>query len=45
MTPSVSPMIHVPEVAATAAWYAAIGFTVVETFDDGGDGLDLEPSS
>lgn len=39
MSPSVAPMIHVPDVAATAAWYAAIGFTVIETYDDGGDGL------
>jgi uncharacterized glyoxalase superfamily protein PhnB len=33
-----TPMIHVPDVRATAAWYEAIGFTVLETFDDGGEG-------
>jgi uncharacterized glyoxalase superfamily protein PhnB len=32
-----TPMIHVPDVRATAAWYERIGFTCVETFDDGGD--------
>jgi len=25
-------MIHVPEVAATASWYASIGFTIVDIF-------------
>lgn len=39
MTASVAPMIHVPNVAATAAWYASIGFTVIQTYDDGGNGL------
>ena len=34
-----TPMIHVPDVRATAEWYAAIGFTVLETYDDGADGL------
>lgn len=34
-----TPMIHVPDVRATSAWYETIGFTVLETFDDGGDGL------
>jgi uncharacterized glyoxalase superfamily protein PhnB len=34
-----TPMIHVPDVRATAAWYETIGFTVVETFGDGGGGL------
>ena len=34
-----TPMIHVPDVRATAAWYEAIGFTVLETYGDGGDGL------
>jgi uncharacterized glyoxalase superfamily protein PhnB len=34
-----SPMIHVPDVRATAAWYEMIGFAVVETYGDGGDGL------
>lgn len=32
-------MIHVPNVRATAAWYEGIGFTVLETFGDGADGL------
>ena len=39
MSQSVAPMIHVPDVAAAAAWYASIGFTVMQTYDDGGDGL------
>lgn len=34
-----TPMIHVPDVRATAAWYEAIGFTVAETYGDGADGL------
>lgn len=34
-----TPMIHVPDVRATVAWYEAIGFAVAETYDDGGDGL------
>jgi uncharacterized glyoxalase superfamily protein PhnB len=34
-----TPMIHVPDVRATAAWYETIGFTVLETFGDGGEGL------
>jgi uncharacterized glyoxalase superfamily protein PhnB len=34
-----TPMIHVPDVRATAAWYETIGFTLLETYDDGGDGL------
>jgi uncharacterized glyoxalase superfamily protein PhnB len=32
-------MIHVPDVRATVAWYQDIGFTVSDTYDDGGDGL------
>lgn len=39
MTDGLSPMIHVPDVRATVAWYKRIGFTVVETFGDGGEGL------
>ena len=35
----VVPMIHVPDVRATADWYQGIGFTVNYTFDDGGEGL------
>lgn len=30
-----TPMIHVPDVRATAAWYEGIGVTVLETFGDG----------
>ena len=35
MPDAVTPMLHVPDVRATAAWYASIGFTVEETHDDG----------
>jgi uncharacterized glyoxalase superfamily protein PhnB len=35
----VTPMIHVPDVRATIDWYQNIGFTVVDTFGDDGDGL------
>lgn len=34
-----TPMIHVPDVRATASWYEMIGFTLLETYEDGGDGL------
>jgi uncharacterized glyoxalase superfamily protein PhnB len=30
----VTPMIHVPDVRATAAWYESIGFAVLNTFED-----------
>lgn len=33
-----TPMIHVPDVRATAKWYESIGFTILEMYDDGGDG-------
>ena len=33
------PDIHVPDVRATAVWYESIGFTILETYDDGGEGL------
>lgn len=39
MAEKVVPMIHVPDVSATVDWYKAIGFNVVQTYDDGGDGL------
>ena len=39
MTKRVVPMIHVPDVAATVAWYRDIGFTVVETYGHDGAGL------
>ncbi|MET0552420.1 MAG: VOC family protein [Vicinamibacteria bacterium] len=32
---TVRPMIHVPDVAATARWYESIGFTIERTFSDG----------
>jgi len=35
----VTPMIHVPDVRATVDWYTSIGFEVITTYDDGGDGL------
>ena len=34
-----TPMIHVPDVQATAAWYETIGFTLLETYGDGSEGL------
>ena len=39
MTQTVTPMIHVPDVRATVDWYRSIGFEVMTTYDDGGDGL------
>lgn len=39
MTERVVPMIHVPDVRATVAWYESIGFTVNETYGNEGDGL------
>ena len=38
MSESVTPMLHVPDVRATVAWYAALGFDVEETHGDGGEG-------
>ena len=32
-------MIHVPDVRATVEWYTRVGFDVVETYGEGGDGL------
>jgi uncharacterized glyoxalase superfamily protein PhnB len=32
-------MIHVPDVAATARWYIAIGFVLEEVHEDGGETL------
>lgn len=37
MPDAVTPMIHVPDVRATAEWYASIGFAVDEMHDDGED--------
>ena len=34
-----TPMIHVPDVRATAAWYETIGFTLLASYGDGGQGL------
>jgi uncharacterized glyoxalase superfamily protein PhnB len=34
MPQNVVPMIHVPDVRATAAWYQSIGFTVVAEHED-----------
>jgi len=39
MIEKVVPMIHVPDVRASVDWYKTIGFTVTNTYDDGGDGL------
>jgi uncharacterized glyoxalase superfamily protein PhnB len=39
MVEKVVPMIHVPDVRATVDWYDSIGFTVTDTYDDGGEGL------
>lgn len=34
-----TPMLHVADVRATAAWYETIGFTLLETYGDGRAGL------
>lgn len=39
MSERIVPMIHVPNVRATVDWYVDIGFKIVDTYDDGGDGL------
>ena len=39
MSERIVPMIHVPDVRATVDWYVDIGFKIVDTYDDGGDGL------
>jgi len=36
MTQRVTPMIHVPDVQATVAWYESIGFTALDTAEDCG---------
>ena len=33
---TVAPMIHVPDVGATAAWYEALGFDLVDSNDEDG---------
>ena len=39
MTEKVTPMIHVPDVRATVDWYESIGFKVIDTYGDDGEGL------
>ena len=39
MTKKAVPMIHVPDVRATADWYEGIGFSVLESHGNDGDGL------
>ena len=39
MNEKVTPMIHVPDVRATVDWYRDIGFEVVATYGNEGDGL------
>jgi uncharacterized glyoxalase superfamily protein PhnB len=39
MAEKVVPMIHVPDVRATVDWYRGIGFTVIDTYNDAGEGL------
>lgn len=39
MPEKVVPMIHVPDVRATVDWYQNIGFTVIDTYGDDGEGL------
>jgi len=39
MAEKVVPMIHVSDVRATVDWYESIGFTVTDSYDDGGKGL------
>lgn len=39
MAENVTPMIHVPDVRATVDWYRNIGFTLTDTYGDGGEGL------
>ena len=39
MADKVVPMIHVPDVRATVDWYQSIGFKVLDTYGNEGDGL------
>lgn len=39
MAEKVVPMIHVSDVRATVDWYQSIGFTVINTYGNDGDGL------
>jgi uncharacterized glyoxalase superfamily protein PhnB len=35
----VTPMIHVPDVRATVAWYESIGFVVLNAYEDPDEGM------
>lgn len=37
MTERIVPMIHVPDVRATAEWYQTLGFTVLRSNEEDGD--------
>ena len=37
MVPRIVPMLHVPDVKATADWYERLGFTIVRTVTDGAE--------
>lgn len=37
----VTPMIHVPDVGATVAWYESIGFAVLQANEDADDGMNF----
>lgn len=37
MDKRVTPMIHVPNVSETVAWYRSIGFALLELAEDGGE--------
>jgi len=37
----VTPMIHVPDVSATVAWYESIGFSVLGRNEDPKDGMNF----
>lgn len=39
MSEKVVPMIHVPDVRATVEWYQSIGFKVLDTYSDDGEGF------
>jgi predicted lactoylglutathione lyase len=37
MSQTVVPMIHVPDVRATAEWYTSIGFTLIRQNEEDGE--------
>jgi uncharacterized glyoxalase superfamily protein PhnB len=37
MSQSVIPMLHVPDVRATADWYVSIGFALARTYEEDGE--------